>query len=262
MRPRMSEISDSYHLKGTRKDAIALVERLGALGGVLPENDVWTCALISKAPDLVAPSWQGTLLHYLHSPGHETRISLFERGTEVGRILIRYEGQAPKPFSAEPWLERKLLTPEQVKSVEKWVAGGAAGDAKDPFAHQIARMLGLLHFDGLHGRDLDDRWSELKKKYPAFVAVDPEETVEQSKVTEATPRGAPALVDLLLSMGAITLAEGHSAAELHTGLKSVLSQGGKPAQLATRLGEYLVDHPAVDELFVDDAKLAEILDKF
>src|SRR6185503_4225356 len=144
MRPPMSEISDNLHLRGTRKDAIALIERLGALGGVLPENDAWTCALLSAAPEAVAPAWPGILVHYLHSPGHETRITLFEKGAEAGRIWIRYEGQAPKPFAAAPWVERKLLTPEQAKSIEKWAAGGSAGDAKDPFAHQIARMLGLV----------------------------------------------------------------------------------------------------------------------
>ena len=109
MRPPMSEISDNLHLRGTRKDAIALIERLGALGGVLPENDAWTCALLSAAPEAVAPAWPGILVHYLHSPGHETRVTLFEKGAEAGRIWMLVKNRPTRGAVTGPAMSRLEL---------------------------------------------------------------------------------------------------------------------------------------------------------
>src|SRR5437762_721889 len=113
----MNDLSDSYHFKGSKKDAIALLESIGAVAAVLPETEAWTCAVVapSTATEKIVAQWPSVLLRYEYAPEHECRITLYDDGAEQGRILLRFEGQPPKPFAPAPWIERKLLSPAQAK---------------------------------------------------------------------------------------------------------------------------------------------------
>ena len=70
---------------------------------------------------------------------------------------------------------------------------------------------------------------------------------------------ARSFLQLLLEHDDLELAEGHEADELVPGLAPILAAGQSPDQKAAILSDWFLDQEAVEELYIDDERLAGLL---
>lgn len=157
----MSEFSESTHLRaGDVQEAVSALERAGLGGWVLPPASGWVTVVVDapfgSRPDLLlAPAFDGVILHYLNAEDHGWGCWLHHRG----EALSAYETEwtfdveiddgaldAPAMLAAlaatgleiDPGALEALLHPADLEAELE-----APGD--NP-GHRFARLLGLPAF--------------------------------------------------------------------------------------------------------------------
>ncbi len=90
-----------------------------------------------------------------------------------------------------------------------------------------------------------------------------EEDEEEAPVSAASRASAKRLLDLLVEKNALVFAaKKKPGSELIDGVARVIDATGSVTARASRLSDTIVDADEVDELFVDDATLAELLKRW
>lgn len=91
---------------------------------------------------------------------------------------------------------------------------------------------------------------------------DADEAVIDVPASAAGKASAKRLLDLLVEKGALQLRKQAAGPKLIEGVAKILESPGSTSTRATRLSDLIVDSDDVDELFVDDDTLVEILKRW
>lgn len=91
---------------------------------------------------------------------------------------------------------------------------------------------------------------------------DSEDDLVEEAVSAESKASALRLLTLLVEKKGLQLHVEKPSADLIEAVARVLDWPGPPARKATKMSEMVVDHDDVDDLFVDDDTLAEILKRW
>jgi hypothetical protein len=182
------------------------------------------------------------------------------------------EAGGPKPdptnedeldWEDETTLEKMVLQPPEVEAA----AAASTGKPPPPASGGFQALLRAL----VDGPDDDDLTQEEPEPLPEPVkplpegldlASDDEEpasAVDQSMSAEEEAKG---LLTLLVNGDHLELEDDHEVDELAPGAAEILALPISGESKAPRLSEWLLEQPAVADLFIGDDDLAEILDQW
>ena len=91
---------------------------------------------------------------------------------------------------------------------------------------------------------------------------DSEDDLAEEEISAESKASALRLITLLMEKKALQLHADKPNPGLIEAVARVLDWPGPPARKATKMSETIVDHEEVDDLFVDDDTLAEILKRW
>lgn len=188
----MSEFSQSYHLRtDDPADAVALLERAGLSGWVLPPGNGWVSFLPfpdtfgEPLPSLVEGN-QGTLLFYLNAEDHGWLFTIFQGAQPVSSYGCSWEDDldvqddqldaglvetlvrsgAVDPDTSAEQAER-LLHPDGIDQV---LAYFTHTEGRNP-GHGFAEIIGLEHFHWLSSDYLAKDAAGTLSEVPGFITV-------------------------------------------------------------------------------------------
>ncbi|MCB9602153.1 MAG: hypothetical protein H6720_17680 [Sandaracinus sp.] len=146
----MSEFSDSYHLLGTRDDAVALLQRASARGAVLPGGGRFTTLVVHpKDGRLLEAANTGVLLHYLYAGDHGCWVQLRQGASLLDRLEQNWE-TGVGAIDAAAWVRSGVCDLGSVAALKRWVTSPVAYDEE---RYSVAEVLGLTHFQRLSSSD-------------------------------------------------------------------------------------------------------------
>ena len=111
----------------------------------------------------------------------------------------------------------------------------------------------------------DDKLADAELDEDDDLDEDDEEDEEEGEDVPATAGGkasAVRLLDLMLEKKALALHKGKPGADLIEAVARAIEWPGPVAQRANKLSNAIVDSEDVDELFIDDDTLAELLKRW
>lgn len=146
----MSEFSDSYHLLGSREDAIALLERTGARGAVLSGEGRFTAFVVHpKDGKRVEAGNTGVLLYYVYAGDHGCWVQLRQGTKLLDRLEQTWESGTGSVDSAA-WVRAGVCDLGSVTKLKRLVTPPVGYEDE---TYSVANALGLTHYRWLSSSD-------------------------------------------------------------------------------------------------------------
>ncbi|CAM4465150.1 hypothetical protein [Paenibacillus typhae] len=181
----MSEFSQSYHLLGSKENAIELINLAGEQGFVFEDNNRWTTFVILgdefRPSDSIVESNKELLVHYVYAEDHGWSLSIFRQSTLIFKFECSWDETNIEDFDFDEEELIEMFGDGEVSSpsdevfdldvIRKLVqeAGNDSSDlevlfTKDPevifamespCAYQIAEKLGILNYAWISADSID-----------------------------------------------------------------------------------------------------------
>jgi hypothetical protein len=163
----MSEFSE-YLLVPRAAEPVALLERIGATGLVVPRGGAWTI-VVAEAQARVAAAAPRVMV-YSYAGDHGLVLDLLESGERVARLKASSELRCRGSFDPAPWVARGLVAVTPARALAKRLS-------RDDWRHEtvrddVAELLGFAPVSWLAPSDLQrENLDALRQRFPdaAFV---------------------------------------------------------------------------------------------